>query len=310
LLAEAVDLVPAADLVAVPETASADPGRMLAGLPVRLVMNVAPVADATLSPTLRLALWIGWGALALATAAAAALLAGVMALSERRAAFVSSVTHELRTPLTTFRMYSEMLARGMVPDASRRQEYLHTLQREAERLTHLVENVLAYARLERGRRPSASERVTPVDFLDRITPRLAARAAHADMQCEIEVADECADVSLTTDPGVVEQILFNLVDNAAKYARTAADRRIHVSARREGRWMKFAVSDHGPGMPPRRSSRLRPFAKTAEESAETAPGVGLGLALCGRLARQLGGRLEIAGSTSGASVTLLLPTDS
>ena len=65
------------------------------------------------------------------------------------------MTHELRTPLTTFRMYAEMLARGMVPDAARRQEYFDTLQREAERLTLLVENVLAYARLERGRKPQA-----------------------------------------------------------------------------------------------------------------------------------------------------------
>jgi signal transduction histidine kinase len=247
----------------------------------------------------------------LAAAAAAALLAGVMALSERRAAFVSSVTHELRTPLTTFRMYSEMLARGMVPDAKRRQEYLQTLQREAERLTHLVENVLAYARLERGRRPSASDCVTPAGLLERIGPRLAARAAHANMQCEVEIAGSCADVPITTDSNVVEQILFNLVDNAAKYARAAEDRRIHVAARCDGRSIEFTVRDHGPGMQQGgRLKRIRPFAKSAEESAETAPGVGLGLALCGRLARQLGGRLEIAATEGGgARVSLFLPAE-
>ena len=113
-----------------------------------------------LGPTLWWALLIGWGGAFLAVAAAAALLHGVMTLSERRAAFVSSVTHELRTPLTTFRMYAEMLANGMVPDAARRQEYYETLQRESERLTLLVENVLAYARLERGRKPQGQDRVT------------------------------------------------------------------------------------------------------------------------------------------------------
>ena len=105
---------------------------------------------------------MGWGAVLFAVLAAAVLLHGVMTLSERRAAFVSSVTHELRTPLTTFRMYAEMLARGMVPDAERRQEYYETLQSESERLTLLVENVLAYARLERGRKPQAQDRVTMV----------------------------------------------------------------------------------------------------------------------------------------------------
>ena len=73
-------------------------------------------------------------------------------LSERRGAFVSAVTHELRTPLTTLRMYTEMLADGMVPDEPRRRSYLQTLRAEADRLGHLVENVLAYSRLERNRR--------------------------------------------------------------------------------------------------------------------------------------------------------------
>jgi signal transduction histidine kinase len=144
------------------------------------VVNSVPLADANLSPTLHWALWMGWGALALAACAAAALLAGVIALSERRASFVSSVTHELRTPLTTFRMYAEMLARGMVPNEARRQEYLHTLEREADRLTHLVENVLSYARLERGRRPQIGDCVTPASLLARIGPRLEQRAAQVD----------------------------------------------------------------------------------------------------------------------------------
>jgi signal transduction histidine kinase len=310
LLSEAADVLPDADLVAVKEDSPADPGRMLAGLPVRLVMNErAPVGTA--SSTLQWALWMGWGGVVLATAAAAALLHGVMSLSERRAAFVSSVTHELRTPLTTFRMYAEMLARGMVPDAARRQEYFHTLQREAERLTLLVENVLAYARLERGRKPQALERVTLDQLFDRIGPRLTHRADQADMRCEIELAVGAGTHGFTTDLNVVEQILFNLVDNAAKYARDATDRRIHVAANRNGNWMVLSVRDHGPGMAARHRWKGTPaFGKSAQESADTAPGVGLGLALCRQLARQLGGRLEISTAhDGGASVTLLLPAE-
>jgi signal transduction histidine kinase len=245
----------------------------------------------------------------LAVIAAAFLLQGVITLSERRAAFVSSVTHELRTPLTTFRMYAEMLAKGMVPDANRRQEYFHTLQREAERLTLLVENVLAYARLERGRRPQVQDRVTLAALIDRVGPRLKQRAAQADMKCELQLDEQAADEEFTTDQGVVEQILFNLVDNAAKYAREATDRRIHVEADRNGQFVKLAVRDHGPGIKNGLWSRpTQPFGKSAQESAESAPGVGLGLALCRRLARQLGGRLEIATSPiGGTSASLLLP---
>lgn len=310
LLAAAVDLSPSVDLAPARDDGQIDPGRMLAGLPVRLVVNTSPYADASMSAALRWALWVGWGALVLAAVAAAALLGGVMALSERRAAFVSSVTHELRTPLTTFRMYSEMLARGMVPDAERRQEYLHTLERESERLTNLVENVLAYARLERGRRPQPVDRVTPAALVDRIAARLEHRAEQAGMQCKIEIAADAAELEITTDQNVVEQILFNLVDNAAKYARNAADRRIQLIVAHGSSLIEFAVRDYGPGIQRRyRSGRIRPFGKSAEESAETAPGVGLGLALCSRLARQLGGRLVIVAEPAGGTrVSLLLPT--
>ncbi len=309
LLAEAADLLPGADLVRGHGDAADDPSRMLAGLPVRLVVGEVP-ATGEVSPTLGWALWMGWGAVALAVLAAAALLHGVMTLSERRAAFVSSVTHELRTPLTTFRMYAEMLARGMVADAARRQEYFNTLQREAERLTLLVENVLAYARLERGRKPQGQDRITLRKLLERVGPRLAQRAAQADMKCDLRLESHAADLEFTTDQSVVEQILFNLVDNAAKYARDAKDRQIHVEASRNGEWVRLVVRDHGPGIEQRPWGRQpRAFGKSAQRSAETAPGVGLGLALCRRLARQLGGRLEIDGAAGdGTTVALLLRT--
>jgi signal transduction histidine kinase len=308
LLGEATDLLPKADLTRVTGDGSADPARMLAGLPVRLVVGELPAIGA-ISPALRWALQIGWGAVLLAVAAAAFLLQGVITLSERRAAFVSSVTHELRTPLTTFRMYAEMLAKGMVPDAARRQEYFNTLQREAERLTLLVENVLAYARLERGRKPQAQDRVTLSALLDRVGPRLKQRAAQANMSYELNLDTSGAHQEFTTDQAVVEQILFNLVDNAAKYAREAEDRRIHIEANRDGEYMRLVVRDHGPGMKNGLWSRpMQPFGKSAQESAESAPGVGLGLALCRRLARELGGRLEVAGANGeGAEVKLLLP---
>lgn len=340
LLNEVTDLSLDADLVPVGEDAAGDPSRMLAGLPARLAVG-SKILTGAVSPSLAWALKLGWVAILLAVIAAALLLAGVMTLSERRAAFVSSVTHELRTPLTTFRMYSEMLAKGMVPDAARRQDYFDTLQREAERLTLLVENVLAYARLERGRRPQGRDRVTLDALLDRIGPRLRQRAAQAGMECLITPAlpsgagwgegalptdkapspgspserplpeEEGSKAEFTTDQAVVEQILFNLVDNAAKYACKATDRRIHVDVERNGQFVKLMVRDHGPGIKNRLGwRRLEPFGKSAQESAESAPGIGLGLALCRRLARQLGGRLDIATmSESGASVILLLPID-
>jgi signal transduction histidine kinase len=316
LLAETADLLPSADLAPVRQGDEAAPTRTLAGLPVRLVLGDAAAQMASLAAVdapLQWALGVGWAALALALVAVALLLRGVLALSERRAAFVSSVTHELRTPLTTFRMYAEMLARDMVPSAERRREYLETLRTEAERLTHLVENVLSYARLERGRQPRRTERTTPAALVERLAPRLAERAEQARMELCPSVDEAAAKAPLLTDVGVVEQILFNLVDNAAKYAGRASDRRICVDVARDARTAMFTVRDFGPGFAsPRDAARSAPFSKSAQEAAETAPGVGLGLALCRRLARDLGGRLDIVATNAdavGAAVTLRLPIE-
>ena len=91
--------------------------------------------------------------------------------AERRGRFASTVTHELRTPLTTFRMYSEMLAKGMVPE-EKRAEYTSVLERESVRLSRLVENVLAYARIEEGHAGVERESL-PVDvLLERCLPAL------------------------------------------------------------------------------------------------------------------------------------------
>ncbi|BBO35356.1 sensor histidine kinase [Lacipirellula parvula] len=314
LLAETASLVPHADLVPVRGDDPIDATRMLAGLPVKLVVgdSATALANAPGDGPLQWALGVGWIALACALAAVGLLLWGVIALSERRAAFVSSVTHELRTPLTTFRMYAEMLARDMVPTPERRREYLETLRTEAERLTHLVENVLSYARLERGRKPQRSERTTPVALVDRFEPRLAERAAQAGMTLQCDVDEASADAPLLTDVGVIEQILFNLVDNAAKYAGRAADRRIVIATGRDGRWTTFSVRDFGPGFAStKQAMQAAPFSKSAEAAAETAPGVGLGLALCRRLATELGGRLDAlaADNGPGALVTLRLPAE-
>ena len=173
LLDTIADLLPDADLEPVGENRGGDESRMLAALPVRLVPGPrTDGGDSAASPML-LSLAAAWVCVTVAAAAVAVLLWGVMRLSERRAAFVSAVTHELRTPLTTFQMYAEMLAEGMVPDAEQQHRYLGTLRNEAIRLTHLVENVLAYARLERGRTAGRIEPIELADLIEGAKDRLA-----------------------------------------------------------------------------------------------------------------------------------------
>lgn len=308
LLATITDLLPAATLEPANDTSPTTDQRLLAAIPARLVPGLAPRLVAASWTPLRSTLAAAWAAMAVAAAAVGALLASVLALSERRAAFVSSVTHELRTPLTTFRLYSGLLEEGMVA-AAEVPTYHATLRREADRLTHLVENVLAYARLERGRHAARLVPVSVGQLLDQATARPAARAAQAGFTWRLEADDATLRLTVTTDPAAIEQVLFNLVDNACKYAHGAGPAVIVVTATPRGRSLAIAVRDHGPGVTAREAARLfEPFRKSARDAAEGAAGVGLGLALSRRLARQMGGDLVHEQPTDGGSrFVLTLP---
>ncbi len=308
LLGLTTDLLPEARLEPV-QTGDVDPTRRLAALPLRLVPGRPPPTAAVAASGFGLPLAAAWALAGVSIVAIGALLTGLATLGERRAAFVSAVTHELRTPLTTFRMYAEMLAEGMVSDERQEQEYLATLRREAERQSHLVENVLAYSRLERGRYRAARETVSVRDLLAGLADGLAAHADRAGLSLQRPEETEALAVEVKVDRSAVERILFNLVDNACKYARDAEDRRLHLECVADERAVWLTIRDHGPGVSAREARRLfRPFRKSASDAARSAPGVGLGLALSHRLARAIGGRLTLVPpSADGAAFRLRLP---
>ena len=310
LLASAFDLVPGANLVPAASTA-ADGERHVASLPLTLVVGEIPITPMATWSALRLALLAAWIGLGLAILAIAGLLRGALDLSERRAEFVSAVTHELRTPLTTFRIYSEMLADDMVPDAEQRRQYLATLCSESTRLGHLVENVLAYARLERGSARNRREPISLGALVERVLPPLKERARQAGFEIRVDAGLSVAATGVEVDVSVVEQILFNLVDNAAKYATGAqGERTIHLEALPgRGGFAFLRVRDHGPGIGADVVGRLfEPFHRSAEKAAGSAPGVGLGLSLCRNLSRSLGGDLKHDRTVrDGAAFILSLP---
>ena len=318
LLANIADLLPDAQLEPVkqslsvilgedPDPDSADP-MVLVALPWRLIPGEVAVATPVGWTPMRKTLGVAWIGALFAALAAVVLLRGVVKLSERRASFVSSVTHELRTPLTTFGLYSDMLAEGMIKDEIKQKEYLNTLKKESSRLTHLVENVLAYSRIERGSARARVEKVAVGALIDRICERLRSRADEAGMELQCDVPLELATKEIQLDTTAVEQILFNLVDNASKYASDQNDGEvIKLSAMQTAKGIAFRVSDQGPGIAKSERRKLfRAFHKSAQEAANTKPGVGLGLALCRRLARALGGDLRIIDQESGACFELIL----
>jgi signal transduction histidine kinase len=279
----------------------------MVSLPIRVEPAAPQTAGALPGPFIAV-----WGLLVAAALAFGWLMRETLALSERRAAFVSAVTHELRTPLTTFRLYTEILTEGLATDPAQQKTYYQTLHREANRLTHLVENVLSYARLEHGRSTARNETLSVGDLLDRCRPRLEQRVAETPLSLSFQVADSTRIARLTTNALAVEQILFNLIDNSCKYARDAADPRIVCNVLIDGAELKIRVSDFGPGLSAAaRKALFQPFQKSSSQAAESAPGVGLGLALSHRLARELQGSLRCEpNAPTGLTFEINLPLNS
>jgi signal transduction histidine kinase len=300
LLREQVaDIFPEADLEPVLPGTPPDPERTMSALPVQLVPGPAPApADPGWTP-LRIGLALAW------TAALVALLAvglggwSLLDLSERRIRFVSAVTHELRTPLTTLRLYLDMLTGGLVRDEKQKDEYLQTLNCEADRLNRLVSNVLDFSRLENQTPRLNKTTVTVAALLEGVRDAWAGRCQGAGKELVVETTAP-PETLVDTDVALAQQVLGTLLDNACKYSKGAADPHIWLRAVGEGGRLVLEVEDRGPGVAAgERHSIFRPF-RRGKGADETAGGVGLGLALAERWTRLLGGRLTLRAGPEGA----------
>jgi signal transduction histidine kinase len=309
LLGEIRDLLPTATLTPLTAVNGISPPSVedplaLVSFPFRLERNEGIPGEATL---IGAPLWIGWIAVLCALAAVAVMVGGIMRLSERRASFVSAVTHELRTPLTTFQLYSDMLQSGAVKE-EKRGEYFRTLHREAGRLSHLVENVLAFSGIEKGSARAAPATLPAGDLIRPMLDRFADRLQEVGLNLRCDLADPLWQTLVQADRAAVEHVLFNLIDNAAKYAAGSLPAEVVIEAEAGGRAFAILVRDHGPGIALAERKRVfRAFHKSAAAAAESRPGVGLGLALSRRLARAGGGDLLLRDRQAGTCFALSLP---
>lgn len=225
-------------------------------------------------------------------------------LAAQKSHFVSAVSHELRTPLTTIRMHAEMLEEGLVSD-KRRPQVHDELARESIRLARLVDNVLEVSRLEDGQRVM---RIKHADLCAHVREVVNGQRRFIEskgMRIVLTLPDH-AEASFEAQ--AMEQILVNLLDNAAKYG-ASEDGELEVRVDVEDSRVVLRVMDRGAGIPEAlRESVFERFYRVEREEDAHAPGTGIGLALVRELARAQGGEAEIRGREGGgaeAVVTLL-----
>jgi len=234
--------------------------------------------------------------------------ARIMAETERlRAALLTSISHDLRTPLATIiGSLTSLRSYGASYDDKTRDEFMATIQAEAERLNRFIGNLLDMTRLESGAIDLKPELADLAEIVGTALQRSAKLlAAH---RVEIELDPDLP--MLRTDYLLLEQALFNLLDNAAKYA--PAGSRVLIRARRDGGSVLVEIVDEGPGIPPQDLERIfDKFYRVHAEDRQRA-GTGLGLAICRGFVEALGGTMSAGNRRdgSGAIFAIRLPTAS
>jgi len=205
-----------------------------------------------------------------------------LALACKKDDFISAVSHELRTPLTSIRMYAEMLEQDWVSSPEKRQSYYGQIRQESERLSRLIENVLDFSRMQRGRKKFTLVAGDLNACLQQSVDTLAPYARQHGFSLQTVFADL---PSLCFDRDAVSQILVNLVDNAVKYAAAAEDKTIWIRTSLDARHVTIEVEDRGPGVPAAQRQKIfEQFYRMESEATRQTQGTGLGLALVMRFA--------------------------
>jgi signal transduction histidine kinase len=212
--------------------------------------------------------------------------------------FVSMVSHELRTPLASIKGYSRtLMATDGDWDEQTRHEFLHIIADESDKLTDLVENLLEMSRIEGGRLPIVTEPIILRRFCKEVVERVGNHYPNLRFECTLQ--DDLPMVD--ADPRRVEQVLLNLLQNAAKYS--GADI-VHVSGEHTGeREVLVSVRDNGVGIAPEHLPYLfSKFYRVEDNERDSTSGTGLGLAISKALVEAQGGRIWVE-SKPGAGTT-------
>lgn len=200
--------------------------------------------------------------------------------NELKSEFISNVSHELKTPLSIISMFGELLALGRTKSGEQATEYADIIWRESVRLSRLIDNVLDFAKIERGADAYAFEPGDLGDVVARAVELSARRLTHADVEVRLNIEEGLPAVDL--DANAMLLVFLNLVENAAKYASDGRYLDVDVAASEGG--VVATLRDYGPGIPEGQHERIfERFYRAPEVRLKTVRGSGIGLALAQRV---------------------------
>ncbi len=224
-------------------------------------------------------------------------------MDQVRIDFVANVSHELRTPLTAIKGYAQTLREEMTAGSSS-QKFLETIERNTDRLIALVHDLLTISSLESG--TDLQKEVIDLEALtSRVVNQLDNLKAAKDHQLQMNIETKV----LFADPKRIEQVLYNLLENAIKYV--PAKGHICVSWKEEGNEVRLHVLDDGPGIPEEHHGRIfERFYRVDSARTREQGGTGLGLSIVKHIVLRHGGKVKVqAGPQKGTEFICTFPLE-
>ena len=316
-LAVKEDLAAGAGIELLPPQRTADPARFFYAMPAGHPMPDWQLGiqwnDDSLAGTAarsRIVVYLLAGSLPVS---AASVLAFWVAMSFRRQMqlarlkndLVAAVSHELKTPLASIGLLVDTLLADNAPSPQHLREYLELIAKENRRLGRVIDNFLAFSRMERNKQAFRPSQLEPADLVAAAVDAAGDRF-HQD-GCHLEVHLPPGLPPIMADADAMTTALVNLLDNAYKY--TDSDKRLSLRAYADDGWVCFDVADNGIGLSRAACRRVfERFYQVDRELSRTRGGCGLGLSIVEFIAREHGGRVSVRSQPGqGSTFSIAIP---
>jgi signal transduction histidine kinase len=231
-----------------------------------------------------------------------------MALTQAHADFVSTVSHEFRTPLTSIKGFADTLLRyGSNLDPEQQKRFINIIKHQADRLTRLVENMLTVSKLGAQKTQFIYRPIPLKKTIERIVQSVEAKIPDP-REFKIKISEDLVEV--WADPDKLEQVLLNLIDNAAKYSYAESTVTIQADLLEDDNdKIEINISDQGVGIPKEHLPNIfNKFSRIDNPLTREVEGTGLGLYITKSLTNAMGGQISVTSEEKkGTTFTVILP---
>lgn len=232
----------------------------------------------------------------------------IQKLEQIRRDFVANVSHELRTPLTSIQGYAETLLAGALHDSMHNREFVETIHKQAQRLTHIVNDLLNLASMESGKRKPAFASVNVLEIIQEIITLLSPGAQKREIHFDLHLPESARHVY--GDRSLLKQIFMNLLDNAVKFNKDGGT--VTIEGTIKDQFACLTVKDTGIGIPPEHLPRIfERFYLVDKARSRELGGTGLGLSIVKHAVEILGGSITVQSVVGEGTVfSLIFPSSS